>query len=355
MVVAATGGAVGGGAKSVLAHVKADAADKERVRKTKKAPRAAKGASSVRSVGTAEYKPSRPGPMRFPVGPNMPWRHKLWMTLDDPTFIDLDATSFLRRRAARHLALTSVFLIVASTFAFLLETDWNCKPKGDVQAVDPSKSPVLGYAWVTPENCEAYEAAWATVETVTVVCFSIEILVRAAVTPDRARFLRLGFTWIDLMAVLPWYLGLLISASGADTESDGATFLKVLRVFRLARIFKLMRIGNSASTLQLLYSTAGGAFVDSLQLLVALFMVMAICTIVFSSGLFSVEPGDPATAFALPGSGEPEGWFLSIPRTLWWALVTLTGVGYGDEYPMKVTRMPCSSMHPTHACTRASG
>jgi len=109
----------------------------------------------------------------------------------------------------------------------------------------------------------------------------------------------------------------------ARAPQSRVSVLSVLRVLRLARIFKLLRMGGASNSLQLVYATAGAAFSDSVQLLAALFMVTLICMVVFSAALSELDPGEPYTAT----------WFPSITRTCWWSMVTLTGVGYGDEYP----------------------
>lgn len=109
-------------------------------------------------------------------------------------------------------------------------------------------------------------------------------------------------------------------------------FLSVLRVLRLARIFKLLRMGNAVPVIQLVSSTAGAAIVDSLPLMTTLLMVTAIATIVFSAALSQIEPGDKMSTSDDPSDSDT--WFRSVTRTIWWSLVTLTGVGYGDEYPM---------------------
>ncbi len=194
--------------------------------------------------------PSRPGPMRYRVHPNMPRWHKVWMTLDDPTFVNPDATSRLWQRASLHFGQLSMLIICVSTTAFLLESDMNCVPKLDRSARPGDSSPKYGHGFITDDNCRDWERAWTWIEALSVVFFIGELLLRVASAPSRRRLFRQGFTWIDIMAIVPWLIDQAVSLSGARMDASFSSFLQCLRVFRLARVFKLLRLGSSMGSLQ---------------------------------------------------------------------------------------------------------
>ncbi len=153
-------------------------------------------------------------------------------------------------------------------------------------------------------------------ETICVVVFSVEYLTRLwACTADpryrqavtgRLRFLITPLAMVDLLAILPYYMG----AVGVDLR-----FVRMLRVFRLFRLAKLVRYTRA---LQLI----GRVFRRSWHELVVTAFVIGVLAIVAACLMYFAEH-----------SAQPEV-FPDVPSTMWWAVITLTTVGYGDAFPI---------------------
>jgi len=130
---------------------------------------------------------------------------------------------------------------------------------------------------------------------------------------------------IDLLAILPFHLNLILNLGGSGT------FLRVLRLLRVFRIFKMSKY---SSGMQLLGTTMS----RSLHTLALLLVYLLIAMVVFSSMIFFAEMGtelvtDDGVILARPGETTPSP-FSSIPASFWWSLVTMTTVGYGDVVPV---------------------
>ena len=155
-----------------------------------------------------------------------------------------------------------------------------------------------------------------TFELISVVIFSIEYLLRLWACTSNARYRhpvtgRLKFIFspivlIDLLAIAPFYLPLLVPID-----------FRFFRAFRMFRLFKLVRYSASMQTLGKVIRKSRG------ELLVTLFALFVLLVIA-SSLMYYVERDAQPDAFA------------SIPAAMWWGIVTLTTVGYGDVYPITV-------------------
>lgn len=155
-------------------------------------------------------------------------------------------------------------------------------------------------------------------EVVSVAIFTVEYAARlwTAVEEDRyskpitgrLRYAMTFFMLIDLLAILPFFL----MALGVTLD------LRFLRALRLLRVFRLFKMGR--------YSTAARTFVRVLnerkEKLVIAVSANLILLIVASSAMYIVEH-----------EAQPDV-FPSIPETLWWGVITLTTVGYGDVVPV---------------------
>ncbi|MCG8690502.1 MAG: ion transporter [Minwuiales bacterium] len=152
-----------------------------------------------------------------------------------------------------------------------------------------------------------YSGLFWTVEAVSVAAFTVEYAARVWVSREaggRLRYMLSPMALVDLVAILPFYLGFLIAAD-----------LRFLRALRLLRLFKLTRhfaaIGILADVMRAEARAFGAAI-----------LVMLILMVIAASGMHLVEH-----------RAQPEA-FGSIPAAMWWAMVTLTTVGYGDVTPI---------------------
>ena len=144
-------------------------------------------------------------------------------------------------------------------------------------------------------------------EVLSVVIFTIEYLLRIYVAEQKLAFVISFFGVVDLLAILPFYLAL-----GID--------LRTVRTFRLLRLFRIFKLAR--------YSRAVQRFHRALQIaseeIVLFFFVTAILLYLAAVGIYYFEHEVQPNAFT------------SVFHSLWWAVATLTTVGYGDVYPVTV-------------------
>ena len=144
-------------------------------------------------------------------------------------------------------------------------------------------------------------------EITSVIIFTIEYLLRLFVAEKKLKFIFSFYGLVDLMAILPFYL-----TFGIDLRS-----IRILRLFRLFRVFKILRYSKAIQHMV-------KAFISIKEELI-LFMILSTFLLFLSSvGIYYFE--NPV---------QPE-IFASIFHSLWWAVATLTTVGYGDIYPITV-------------------
>ncbi len=148
---------------------------------------------------------------------------------------------------------------------------------------------------------ELYAAEWAFT-----ILFTIEYMLRLVSVRRPLRYVFSFYGIVDLLAILPTYLSLLI---------PGTQYLLVIRILRLLRIFRVLKLTSYISEGRVI-STALRA--SRQKITVFLVAILTIVTVV-GSLMYVVE-------------GEEHG-FVDIPTSIYWAIVTLTTVGYGDLSP----------------------
>ena len=160
------------------------------------------------------------------------------------------------------------------------------------------------------ESVASYRAQYPSflraAEWVFTILFTVEYLLRLACVDKPVRYARSFFGVIDLLAVIPTYLSVLV---------PGAQFLLVVRLLRILRVFRVLKLAEYLVEVDILVM----ALRDSRRkILIFMFAVLTL-TVILGSLMYLIE-------------GDANG-FTSIPRGVYWAIVTLTTVGYGDISP----------------------
>jgi len=158
-----------------------------------------------------------------------------------------------------------------------------------------------------PDNSANTIAALEAFELICVIIFSIEYLLRVFVSKKPFQYIFSFYGVIDFLAIFPFYL-------------RGAYDLRALRAFRIFRIFRALKL--------IRYNKALNRFHIAVRIvkeeILLFFMVTAIFIFLASAGIYFFE-----------NKAQPE-LFTSIIHSGWWAIATLTTVGYGDVYPITV-------------------
>ncbi|NXA38925.1 KCNA5 protein, partial [Eudromia elegans] len=236
--------------------------------------------------------------------------------------------------SARAIAIVSVLVILISIITFCLETLPEFRDEREMpMPLPPEKGGLNGTVRDSPpmQSPSSLSDPFFIIETTCVIWFTFELLVRFFACPSKPEFSRNIMNIIDIVAIIPYFITLGTelaheqqqpgtSSSNGGSGQQQAMSLAILRVIRLVRVFRIFKLSRHSKGLQIL----GQTLKASMRELGLLIFFLFIGVILFSSAVYFAEADDP------------ESHFSSIPDAFWWAVVTMTTVGYGDMRPVTV-------------------
>ena len=145
------------------------------------------------------------------------------------------------------------------------------------------------------------------------VFFTLEIVLRFIFCPDKCRFFANSFNLFDLISIVPFIVEIVVEQLSA-TEYFLQSAVDALHIMKIFRMFRILRLFRHYKGLQVLVLTLKHSYKE----LILLVAIIAVTMVVFASLIFFVNKNDQ---------------FSSIPHSFWWAIVTMSTVGYGDSVP----------------------
>jgi len=153
-------------------------------------------------------------------------------------------------------------------------------------------------------------SALAIADVVIVLIFTVEYLLRIYAAPVRGKYVFSFYGIVDVLAIAPFWIGLLLSGFGLD--------LRALRVLRLMRLFQLLKMTRYTRAIDRMARAFKSVREEVIVFSLASIAVLYVCALI---------------VYYCEHEAQPDK-FTSVLDAMWWAGVTLTTVGYGDIYPI---------------------
>lgn len=167
--------------------------------------------------------------------------------------------------------------------------------------------------WIYTE----YQSIFVIVEWVFTILFTIEYLLRLATVKQPLKYALSFYGLVDLLSILPTFLGLYF------VDGSSLRVIRILRLLRVFRVLKLMSFLNQAQNLR-------KALKSSRPKIMVFLFAVSVLVVLLGTVMYIIE--------------SEEAGFTSIPRSIYWAIVTLTTVGYGDITPQTVLGQSLASV-----------
>ncbi|XP_050444949.1 potassium voltage-gated channel protein Shaker isoform X1 [Cataglyphis hispanica] len=249
--------------------------------------------------------------------PSHEFQRKVWLLFEYPE----------SSQGARVVAIISVFVILLSIVIFCLETLPEFKHYKVFNTTTNGTK-------IEEDEVPDITDPFFLIETICIIWFTFELIVRFLACPNKFNFFRDVMNIIDIIAIIPYFITLATvvaeeedtlnlpkaPVSPQDKSTNQAMSLAILRVIRLVRVFRIFKLSRHSKGLQIL----GRTLKASMRELGLLIFFLFIGVVLFSSAVYFAE------------AGTQDSFFKSIPDAFWWAVVTMTTVGYGDMRPVGV-------------------
>lgn len=213
----------------------------------------------------------------------------------------------------------SLMFVILSILGFCLETLPHLRPVNET--VDVNASASCDGKNITTNYILKPNAGLNILDIICTAFFTAELIIRFIFSPNKLRFVRSAMNIIDLLALVPLYMQLILNSDAFKfCYMNERLIFEIMFILRIIRMFRIFHLVKHYQALQILVYALKASIQELLMLLIFLLIGM----LVFATMIYYAEREDVVS----PGSKFP-----TIPIGFWWAIITMTTVGYGDVVP----------------------